>query len=198
MFEFLKDEAERAIQGLCPSNKIDRQLRDNLLAFRPKPGETGIMVPHMAVETLEGEGTGIAMIPILEDELWSSKETRRNFIRELGAHFAEEGLKPIVAYIVTEAWAKDWPKGEKRPTDLHLEEVKREIIIASALTIDQRAGVAFSEILRDAEARISGYGEIESIACGSRQENGEPAAEAGILEPFFYGYLQAQFGAPDA
>jgi hypothetical protein len=107
-------------------------------------------------------------------------------------------LKPLVAYLVTEAWAKDWPKGEERPTDLHLHEVKREIIIASALTIDRRAGMAMAEILRDDEARISGYGKIEAIACGSRKANGEPCAEAGILEPFFRGYLQAYSILPHA
>jgi hypothetical protein len=181
-------QAEQAIQGLCPNAKIDSTLRDKLVAFRPKPGEADRMLPHLAIETLEGEG-----IPVLEDAFWNSKEARRNFLRQLGGYFAVNRLKPLVAYVVTEAWAKDWPKGEEPPTDLHLHEVKREIIIASALTIDRRAGVAMAEVLRDAEARISGYGEIETIACGSRQENGEPCTEAGILEPFFRGYVQALF-----
>jgi hypothetical protein len=186
--------AELAAEHLCPSAKVDSQLRDNLVNLRPKPGEATSMPAHLAVEILEGDDKhGIVLIPVLEEVFWNSHEARRKFIRMLGEQFAKEKLKPVVVYLLAEAWAKSWPKGEEPqgPVDLQLQDVKHEIIMACALTIDGRAGEAHVEILRDAEARISGYGEIESIACGSRQENGEPVAEARILEPFFYGYSRA-------
>ena len=96
--------------------------------------------------------------------------------------------------LVFEAWTKRPPtKEDTRPwlSDIKDPGGRREIIMAGALIIDGRAGFASAKILRDDQARISGYGEIESIACGSREENGEASAKAGILEPFFYGYVKA-------
>jgi hypothetical protein len=160
------------------------------------------MPPHLAVEILQGDDErGIVVIPVLVEAFWNSHRARKDFVRMMGEYFAEEKLQPVVVYLVSEAWEKSWPIGEepKGPIDLRLQEVKREIIMATALTIDGRAGQAYAEILRDDQARISGYGEIESIACGSLQENGERAVKPGVLlQPFFGGYLQARCSPRDA
>lgn len=193
--------AELAIERLCPSAKVDAELREQLVASRPKLGEATGMPPYLAVEILQGDDErGIVVVPVLVAAFWNIHKARKDFVRRLGAYFAEEKLQPIVIYLLSEAWAKSWPKGEepKGPIDLRLQEVKREIVMGCALTIDGRAGQAQAEILRDGEARISGYGEIDSMACGSRRENGEPAVKANILQPFFRSYLKARFGPRDA
>lgn len=182
-------------EQLLPSAEVDRALRFHMETFRPKPGEKA-MDPHLAVETLEDDNKpGMALIPVLEDAFWNSHEARKRFVRRVGQEFAERNLKPIVIYLVTECWTKALEKGQEPPKgSLRLQEVKQESIVASALTIDGRAALAMAKILRDEEARISGYGEIDLIACGSRQENGEPAVEAKLLEAFFIGYSQTLFG----
>jgi hypothetical protein len=180
-------------ESLCPSAKVDSELRDQLVALRPKPGEATGMRPHFAVEILQGDDErGMVIIPIVVDECWNSRAARKGFVRMIGEYFAQENLQPTVIYLVSEAWAKSWPQGEepKGPIDLRLQEVKREIVMACALTIDGRVGQAHAEILRDDEARISGYGEIESIPCGTKQDNGEPAVEANLLKHFFQSYVQ--------
>ena len=188
-------EAELAVEligeRLCPNPKVDTELREQLMHFRPKRGEATGMTPHLAVETIGGDDRRIVMIPVLQEAFWNSYKARKDFVGMLGAYFAKENLQPVVVYLLSEAWTKSWPKGEepKGPIDLRLQEVKREIVTGVALTIDGRAGQACAEILRDDRGSISGYGEIESIPCGTRQENGEQAVEANILKQFFHEYL---------
>jgi hypothetical protein len=156
-----------------------------------------IVPPHLVVLDLDGEKVKMDVIFVETTEQWNEKAARRDFIGALGERFAKQMRKPIAICLFSEGLAKAPPtKEDTRPWSTYIKDStgRIEIISCIALTIDWRTGAAFAEILRDAEARISGYGEIESIACGSRQENGEPAAEAGILEPFFHGYLQARFG----
>lgn len=188
--------AELAIERLCPSPWIDEVLRD-ILTGLPIHGMHSAP-PFLTVHHLVGDHFDTEIIGIERPEDWN--ENRRRFIRLAGERFAKQKRDPLVVSLLSECWAKTWPQGEKpkRPVDLRLEEVKREIVMLCALTIDGRAGCAFREIERDHEALISGLGEIESIACGSLQENGEPAAEAEILKPFFHAYLHARFGPRDA
>ena len=187
--------AELIGERLCPSAKVDKELREQLVALRPKPGEPAEMPAHLAVEIIQGDDERrIVMIPILEEAFWNTHKAREGFVRKLGAYFAEEMLRPIVIYLLSEAWVKSWLKGEepKGPID----QVKREVVMGCALTIDGRAGHAMAEILRDDQARISGYGEIDSIACGSLLQNGESAVQPDILQLFFRSYLEARVGPP--
>ena len=186
----MKTEAQLAaklwIESVCPSAKVDSELREQLIAFRPEPGEATAMTPCLTVETIgDDDARWMVGIPVLTAGFWNSKEAKRGFIRKIGEYFAEQKLRPLVVYLIAEAWEGEEPKGS---IDLEIEEVKHEIIIAVALTIDGRAGKAGTQIQRDPEGRISGYGEIVLHGCGSRRENGEPAVQAGILKPFFYGY----------
>lgn len=199
MIEFAEADlvAALAIQRLCPSDEIDYVLR-NLLSDLPVRGMKAVP-PFVAVNHLVGDDIKAEIIEIDNpEEQWN--ENRKRFIGQLGERFAREQRNPIVVYVLSECWAKTWPR-EDRPkgrVDLRLEEVKREVVMLVALTIDGRAGMTCAEIQRDDQGLMSGLGEIMQISCGSRQENGESAAQADILKPFFRAYLQARFGARDA
>jgi hypothetical protein len=181
-------QAELCMERAWPSAGVDRTLRKHLELLRPAPGKADGIVPMLVIEMLKGDGDGrqMAYIAVLDqEEFWSSKQTRRNFIRMVGVDFADR--KPVVIYSFTEAWTKTREKGQRAPGPLHLEEVKTEVVVAAAMTIDGRTGGILSEIERDGEGLISGYREMLSIPCGRKGDNGEPHLEIGMLRPFFEG-----------
>jgi hypothetical protein len=180
-------QAELLMERTCSSAEVDRTLRKHLDLLRPAPGTADRIDPLLLIEMLgDGPAREMAYVDVLdEEEFWSSKQARRNFIHMVGVDFANR--KPIVIYSFTEAWTKDRAIGERRPVDLHLEEVKTEVVVAAAMTIDGRTGGILSEIERDGEGLISGYREMLSIPCGRKGDNGGSSLEIGMLKPFFEG-----------
>jgi hypothetical protein len=137
------------------------------------------IIPHLYLYNYlqEGQTEREMMMVALNPE---DMEHRREMLYSLGGTMRQQGLQPVAAFLVVEAWLSQ--QSEVLPSKAP---DRREAIVISGCTMDYRYSMVHIPLKR--------YGDIVELGCPITSPfEGENTVQMMLLDLFFKGYLECK------
>lgn len=148
--------------------------------------ETESYMPLLVVmEYTENNNFSISVFALAFED-FNQSETRHSAIFELGKQAFREDMRPVAAFLSSEAWIRMCKSRDYDPNRRVSEyDDKREVLIVVGLTIDGRSNAACFGIERD----DYNYIRLGTPTFLPFQREGEASIEPTLLTNFFRGYM---------
>lgn len=191
-----KEQAERELsqraEALLPSKEFDETLFSHAEYMRKEilNGKSESVMPRAIILLDRDEGKderGVAMVAMAD--MPPTHDGRAEMMACVGAHFAQQKMRPVAILLITEAWASKCDKNGKMPSCLPSDNPDRkEVLMLSGATIDGRQNTLMLPITRDVDNVILlGEADISYLA-GAPSKEQEARPFNFLAAAFFQGF----------